>query len=87
MEEHLLSLGLRLVKKLSLRKYHRDHKVQALKILKAIESRRGITDPKLLATCDEYAGDVLGWRGYAPWLYVYTAESGCFKPGWIPDDY
>ncbi|TVP51906.1 MAG: hypothetical protein EA349_16725 [Halomonadaceae bacterium] len=37
--------------------------------------------------CDEYAHDILGHRQYAPWLYVYTALSGQFKEGWIPDNY
>lgn len=36
---------------------------------------------------DEYALDILGWKGYAPWLYVYSAINQTFKEGWIPDNY
>jgi hypothetical protein len=36
---------------------------------------------------DDYAGDVLRWRGYAPWLYIYSAVAGEFREGWIPDNY
>lgn len=60
---------------------------QATKVLTSIENARGKTDPALLQRCDEYASDILGWKGYAPWLYVYTATAGTFKEGWIPDNF
>jgi hypothetical protein len=36
---------------------------------------------------DDYAREVLGHIRYAPWLYVYSALTGAFKEGWIPDNY
>jgi len=67
--------------------YHLDHKKSALKVLKSIESVKGKTDKKLIKLSDDYANDVLGWKGYAPWLYVYSAVNNNFKEGWIPDNY
>jgi hypothetical protein len=29
----------------------------------------------------------LGFKAYAPWLYVYSTFAGTFKEGWIPDNY
>jgi hypothetical protein len=63
------------------------HKKQAKQTLKSIELVKGKTTPHLIKLSDEYAQDVLGWRGYAPWLYVYSAMAGTFHEGWIPDDY
>ncbi len=68
-------------------KYHRLHKNQAKAIITDLELVKGKTNPKLIKLSDEYARDVLGWRGYAPWLYVYSAVAGDFKEGWIPDNY
>lgn len=67
--------------------YHMAHKKSALKILNNIESVKGKTDSKLLKLSDEYAMDIFGWKGYAPWLYVYSAMNDKFKEGWIPDNY
>lgn len=36
---------------------------------------------------DDYAGDVLGSRAHAPWLYVYAKVRGGFHEGWIPIDF
>lgn len=60
---------------------------QALQILDGIHGARGETDPKILQQCDDYAREVFGWKGYAPWLYVYSATAGTFKEGWIPDNF
>ncbi len=68
-------------------KFHSGHNESALKVLKFIESVNGKTDPKLIKLADAYASDILGWKGYAPWLYVYTALNQTFKEGWIPDNY
>lgn len=68
-------------------RYHLSHKRQAYRILRSIESAKGKLDPKLTRLSDEYAKDVLGWQGYAPWLYVYSAMDQSFKEGWIPDNY
>lgn len=69
------------------RLYHASHKRYALKILKSIESVKGKTDKKFIKLSDEYATDVLGWKVYAPYLYVYSAINQSFKEGWIPDNY
>ncbi|MGE0644622.1 MAG: sugar-transfer associated ATP-grasp domain-containing protein [Nitrospira sp.] len=59
----------------------------ATKILKSVESYRGKTPSRNLKLCDDYAVDVFGHKRFAPWLYVYTAVSGGFKEGWIPENY
>lgn len=69
------------------RRYHLNQKKKALSTLKKIESSKGKIDTKLIKLCDQYASEVLGWIGYSPWLYVYSAISGNFKKGWIPDNY
>lgn len=56
-------------------------------IRRAIEEKHGRTDPAQLRLADAYASDVFGDACYAPWLHVYTALSGKFKEGWIPDNY
>ncbi|AWV05354.1 hypothetical protein DM992_37945 [Burkholderia sp. JP2-270] len=68
-------------------RYHRHHALQARSVLKAIEERHGKTNPAHIKLADAYARDVLGHARYAPWLYVYSAVSGGFKEGWIPDNY
>lgn len=60
---------------------------QATQVLDGIHEARGETDPGILQQCDDYARQVFGWKGYAPWLYVYAATAGTFKEGWIPDNY
>lgn len=74
-------------KSFSDRAYHSRHKKDALKVLKTIESVKGKTNKKLIKQSDKYAIEVLGWKGYAPWLYVYCAINKEFKEGWIPDNY
>jgi hypothetical protein len=69
------------------RVYHLNHKKKAKNILNEIESIKGKTEPKLIELSNEYSKDVLGNICYAPWLYVYSAISGSFKEGWIPDNY
>jgi hypothetical protein len=58
-----------------------------MSVLSQIESVKGKTDSKFIRLSNEYARDVLGWQGYAPWLYVYSAVAEKFKEGWIPDNY
>ena len=36
---------------------------------------------------EAYAREVLGCARFIPWLKVYTAYSGKFKEGWLPDNY
>ena len=59
----------------------------ATRILKSVESYKGKTVTRDLRLCDEYAMEVLGHKHFAHWLYVYTAVSGRFKEGWVPENY
>lgn len=65
----------------------RSNRRTAADALKSIEAARGPLPNQIRAQADEYAVDVLGSKSYAPWLYVYSAISGKFREGWIPDDY
>ena len=82
-EKYLVELN----KKRRLSKYHKRSNSIARDALTVIEKERGKTNISLINKCDEYAEKVLGWHGYAPWLYVYSAISESFKEGWIPDNY
>jgi len=87
MNQYFYSLGKKLVHKISDFNYELNQKSDAKKRLKNVELVNGKTNPKFIKLSEEYAKDVLGWRGYAYWLYVYSAMSGTFKEGWIPDNY
>lgn len=70
------------------KRYHRLNNKKAENGLEIIESENGRKlDPKTVQKCDEYAAEVLDWKGYAPWLYLYSAISGQFSEGWIPNNY
>ncbi|SDM55662.1 sugar-transfer associated ATP-grasp domain-containing protein [Kriegella aquimaris] len=73
--------------KLLVRRYHYISNRQAFKALEEVEKDNGKLTSKSKKIVDEYAVDILGWKGFAPWLYVYTAINGSFKEGWIPDNY
>ena len=60
---------------------------QAENALKIIELEKGKIDPQCRKSAEEYARDVLGWKGFAPWLKTYSAVAGKFKEGWIPFNY
>lgn len=81
------SIAKTITSQLSDHRYHLNHRLQAKKILGSLESVKGKTDQRFIKLSNEYATDILGWRGYAPWLYVYSAVSESFKEGWIPDNY
>ena len=68
-------------------RYHRNHMKIARRILKGIEGAKGSLPQQTINKCDDYARDVFGHRHFAAWLYVYSAIAGCFKEGWIPDNY
>jgi hypothetical protein len=68
-------------------KRHRRSTRRAERALRSIGSVKGTLPRELKAQADDYASDVLGWKGYAPWLHVYTAVAGEFREGWIPDNY
>jgi hypothetical protein len=71
-----------LAAKLHVRKW-----AEARKALRNLEAHRGRTDPKVIRRGKEYASEVLGWKGYAPWLHVYSAVAGGFREGWLPENY
>jgi hypothetical protein len=75
------------VKALISYRYHHHHMTVAKKILKKIESVKGRLSQNMIKQCDNYAVDVFGNRHFADWLYVYSAIAGCFKEGWMPDNY
>nr|WKF61690.1 hypothetical protein HUO10_006222 [Paraburkholderia busanensis] len=82
--EHVVRRSL---KKAGQLRFHRHHRVEAARVLRALEMRHGRTDPAQLQLADTYARDVFGHAIYAPWLRAYTAFSRTFKEGWIPDNY
>jgi len=77
----------KIIEKVLLFRYHRISNKTAKNALKEIEIEKGKLSLKLKKKADKYACEILGWKGYAPWLYVYTHISGEFKNGWIPDNY
>lgn len=77
----------RSAKRVARYKFHWDHGAQAGMMLRSLERHYGKADPSNLRLADAYARDVFGDILYAPWLRVYTAFSGTFKEGWIPDNY
>ena len=58
-----------------------------MKKLKSLEGYKGKLESRDKKLCDDYAVEVLGHKRYAHWLYVYTAVSGRFKEGWVPENY
>ncbi len=75
------------MEKLKTARYHHIQKKLARKALRQVESLKGKIPPQTKRRCAEYAKEVLGWQGYAPWLRLYSAVAGSFKEGWIPDNY
>ena len=68
-------------------RYNHSHNKLATHALKTIESIKGKTNPLLIKTSNDYAKEVLGWKGYAPWLRAYSAMAGEFRDGWLPENY
>ena len=68
---------------------HRHHAAEADEAYRACGAQRpdAVPDAATLARVEQYAGDVLGSRAYAPWLKAYTAWRGRFVEGWLPDTY
>ncbi|MFS4482701.1 sugar-transfer associated ATP-grasp domain-containing protein [Hyunsoonleella sp. 2307UL5-6] len=87
MKAKLVSNSKQIVSYVKTHNYNFSHSKLAKNALKTIESIKGKTNPKLIETCNTYAADVLGWKGYAPWLKAYSAMLGTFKEGWIPENY
>ena len=74
-------------KALKIYRYHQRSVKKAKQILKNIEGVKGPLPPLVVKQCNDYANDVLGHHRFAAWLYVYSAIAGCFKEGWISDNY
>jgi len=87
MNEKFISTAKKIKNKISSLRFDLYHKYSAIDSLKDVVAIKGKTDPKLIKLSNEYAIDVLGWKGYAPWLIVYSAFAETFKEGWIPDNY
>lgn len=87
MKNKVYSFAKTMEERISAHEIHALHNREAKEALTNIERSRGKTEPKLIKLADGYAREVFGWRGYAPWLYVYSAIAGNFKEGWIPINY
>ncbi|WP_282124607.1 sugar-transfer associated ATP-grasp domain-containing protein [Algibacter mikhailovii] len=87
MKEKLLYYSKQIISYAKKYNYNYGHNNMAYHALETIESIKGRTDPKLLGEAMDYAMDVLGWSGYAPWLQAYTAMSSEFREGWLPENY
>lgn len=68
-------------------KYHYDSNKVAKRVLRQIELEKGKLSSNSKKIALEYAHEVLGWKGFAPWLFVYTHIYGQFMEGWLPDNY
>ncbi len=68
-------------------RYHRFCVSQANRLLNGIEDSIGKTPSRDIKLSDQYAVEILGHKHFAPWLYVYSAISGGFKEGWMPDNF
>jgi len=60
---------------------------KARKYLKNLKKQGYTISPEQKSQSDAYAKEVLGSKKYAPWLYVFAAIQGDFKPGWFPHNY
>jgi hypothetical protein len=69
------------------REYHASHAARARKSLDKLDAAGKRLKPSDMRRCEEYSIEVLGHEKFAPWLMVYTAFSGRFKEGWIPDNF
>lgn len=67
--------------------YHHMQARQARQALRGAMQDSGRLSVDLRHQCHQYAHEVLGWSGYAPWLYVYATVAGEFRHGWVPDNY
>ncbi|WP_324024088.1 sugar-transfer associated ATP-grasp domain-containing protein [Maribacter sp. BPC-D8] len=75
------------IKKLENLRYHKISTKIAYDILTSLKEEKGNFPIELKKKADNYAIEVLGWKGFAPWLYVYSHFTGEFKEGWIPDNF
>jgi hypothetical protein len=77
----------RIGQRLNLARYHlRQERICEGFLARLAQAGRRL-DPADGRRAETYAAEVLGWRGYAPWLKLYTVVAGEFREGWIPDNY
>ena len=67
--------------------YHARHAARAAQILQDLKATGKSLKPSDVKLCGDYAIDVFGDNAFTPWLLAYTAISGHFKEGWIPDNF
>jgi hypothetical protein len=67
--------------------YHARHAAEATQILRELNAAGKLISPADIRRCQEYSVEVLRHSRFTPWLLVYTAVSGAFKEGWIPDNF
>jgi Sugar-transfer associated ATP-grasp len=87
MSVNLMSAAKQIIKYAIDLRNHRSSVREANRFLKNVEDRMGKTPSRDIELSDQYAVDVLGHKHFAPWLYLYSAISGGFKEGWIPDNF
>ena len=80
-------IALSSIEKLENLRYHNISNKIAYDVLASLKKEKGGFPIELKRKADEYAQEVLGWKGFAPWLYVYSHFTGQFKEGWIPDNF
>jgi len=85
--EKLKLNAVQFAEKVSSYRYHKISNGIAFKALKEISREKGKLAARTKKLAYEYAVDALGWKGYAPWLYVYSHVSGEFREGWLPDNF
>ena len=69
------------------RKYHARHSASAMQIARDLASWGKQVRPADAKRCKDYAIEVLGAKHYTAWLLAYSAVSGRFQEGWIPDNF
>lgn len=67
--------------------YHMSHAARAMEVVRELHSAGRTLKPADIKRCEDYAVDVFRHAKFAPWLLAYTAVSGSFKQGWIPDNF
>lgn len=83
----LEAAAIRIFKSAMTVKSHWHDTLEANRVLRGIENRIGKIPPRHIRSSNEYAVHVLGHKRFAPWLYVYSAISGEFREGWIPESF
>ena len=67
--------------------YHARHAARVAQILQDLNQAGKTLKRSDVKLCENYAIDVFRHKAFTPWLLAYTAVSGNFKEGWIPDNF